>query len=276
MVDCTAITRAGVGDSCAGAPPTSHADRNRIKRIDIVLAVDVSGSMEALDFKLGGRSISRVEVVKSVVANFIEARPSDRIAMIVFAARPYLISPLTLDHDWLLQNLERVHIGLVEDGTAIGSGIVASVNRLRNQPSKSKIIILLTDGMNNAGKVLPETAADAARALDIKVYTILAGVRGNAPMPITDQFGNRRVVMAKVDVDETTLKKVAKSPGRKFYRQPTRIHCGTSTRKSIDLKRPPSSLKKFEQYQELFDSAKCRILILGLETPAQTRFRRLP
>ena len=217
MVDCTAITRAGVGDSCAGAPPIGHADRNRIKRIDIVLAVDVSGSMEALDFKLGGRSISRVEVVKSVVANFIEARPSDRIAMIVFAARPYLISPLTLDHDWLLQNLERVHIGLVEDGTAIGSGIVASVNRLRNQPSKSKIIILLTDGMNNAGKVLPETAADAARALDIKVYTILAGVRGNAPMPITDQFGNRRVVMAKVDVDETTLKKVAKSPGRKFY-----------------------------------------------------------
>jgi Ca-activated chloride channel family protein len=169
--------------------------------VDLMLAVDVSGSMEALDFTLGGQPISRVEVVKSVVSRFIEARPNDRIGLVAFAGAPYLVSPLTLDHDWLKQNLDRVKIGLIEDSTAIGSALATCVNRLRDQPSKSKVVVLLTDGMNNAGKVAPQTAAEAAKAMGVKVYTIAAGAQGEAPMPVKDQFGNQRVVMAKVDVD---------------------------------------------------------------------------
>ncbi len=122
--------------------------------VDLMLALGVSGSMEALDFNLDGQPARRVEVVKSVVSKFIEARPNDRIGMIAFAGAPYLVSPLTLDHDWLKQNLERVRIGLVEDSTAIGSAIATCVNRLRAQPSKSKIVVLLTDGVNNAGSPL--------------------------------------------------------------------------------------------------------------------------
>jgi Ca-activated chloride channel homolog len=152
--------------------------------IDIVLAVDVSGSMEALDFELAGRPVSRIEVVKQVVSRFIEDRPNDRIGLVAFAGRPYLVSPLTLDHDWLQQRLDQVRIGMVEDGTAIGSAIASSVNRLREQEAKSRIVILLTDGMNNAGKVPPALAAEAAESLGIKVYTIGAGTRGNAPMPV--------------------------------------------------------------------------------------------
>ena len=172
----------------------------------MILAMDCSGSMEALDFKVNGEPVNRLDVVKSVVSKFIDARPNDRIGLVGFAGAPYLVSPLTLDHDWLQQNLDRVKIGSVEDGTAIGSALATSVNRLREQPSKSKIVVLLTDGQNNAGKVMPETAAQAAKVLGVKVYTIAAGVRGEAPIPVTDAFGNKRLAMAQVDVDEDTLR----------------------------------------------------------------------
>lgn len=250
----------------------------RASGIDIVLALDVSGSMEALDFKMGGQSVNRLDVVKSVVSKFIEERPNDRLALIAFAGRPYLVSPLTLDHQWLLQNLERIRLGTVEDGTAIGSAIATSVNRLRDQPAKSKIVILLTDGMNNAGKVAPETAADAARAMGIKVYTIGVGVRGNAPMPARDQFGNRRMVLAKVDIDETTLKKVADITEAQFYRA-TDTDSLREIYSQIDkLEKSEATLKKYEQYNEL-----CAwfllpgLMLLGGEfLLGNTRYRRLP
>jgi Ca-activated chloride channel family protein len=246
--------------------------------VDIMLALDVSGSMEALDFKLDGQPANRVEVVKSVVAKFIEARPNDRIGIVAFAGAPYLVSPLTLDHDWLLQNLDRVQIGSVEDGTAIGSALATSVNRLRDQPGKSKLVVLLTDGQNNAGKVLPDTAAQAAKALGVKVYTIGAGMRGEAPVPVTDAFGNKRLVMAKVDVDETTLQKIADETGAKFYRA-TDTDSLKHIYAQIDrLEKTTHTMKKFEQRHELFGWAIVPALALlgtglGLE---QTRFRRLP
>ncbi len=246
--------------------------------IDIVLAIDISGSMEALDFQLNGQAVSRLEVVKSAVSKFIEARPNDRIGLVVFAGRPYLVSPLTLDHPWLQQNLDRVKIGLVEDGTAIGSAIAASVNRLRDQPSKSKIVILLTDGMNNAGKVAPETAADAARTMGIKVYTIGAGVKGNAPMPVKDQFGNRRYAMVPVDVDEETLKKVADATDARFYRA-TDTDSLENIYAEIDrLEKSKAKIRKFEHYQELFAWFLIPgLLLLGGEFWAMnTRYRRLP
>ena len=186
--------------------------------IDILLAVDISGSMEARDFTLQGRAANRLDVVKSVVATFIRERPNDRIGLVAFAGRPYMVCPLTLDHDWLQQRLDSLKTGMVEDGTAIGSAIASGVNRLRDRDAKSRIQILLTDGMNNAGKVSPLTAAEAAETLGIKVYTIGAGTRGEAPMPVQDQFGRKRLMRVKVDIDEESLSKVAEITGAKYFR----------------------------------------------------------
>ncbi len=186
--------------------------------IDIVLGLDISGSMQALDFMVDNYRVNRIAVVKSVVSKFIDERPNDRIGLIAFAAAPYIVSPLTLDHDWLQQNLERVNVGIGDDGTAIGSAIAAAVNHLRTTTAKSKVVILLTDGVNNSGKISPLAAAEAARALGVKVYTIGVGVRGKAPIPVRDEKGNIHVIMANVDVDEKTLQAVASETGGQFYR----------------------------------------------------------
>ena len=246
--------------------------------VDMILALDCSGSMESLDFKLDNQPASRIEIVKSVVSKFIDGRPNDRIGLIGFAGAPYLVSPLTLDHDWLQQNLERVQIGTVEDGTAIGSALATSVNRLRDQPGKSKIIVLLTDGQNNMGEIMPETAAQTAKAMGVKVYTIGAGVRGEAPVPVTDAFGNKRLAMAKVDVDEATLKKIAAETGGKFFRA-TDTQSLKNIYGEIDrMEKTTHQLKRFEHQGELFAWAVLPALALlgagiGLE---HTRFRRLP
>jgi Ca-activated chloride channel family protein len=246
--------------------------------VDMILAMDCSGSMEALDFTLDGDRANRLDVVKSVVSKFIDARPNDRIGLVGFAGAPYLVSPLTLDHDWLQQNLDRVKVGSVEDGTAIGSALAASVNRLREQPGKSKIVVLLTDGQNNAGRVLPATAAQAAKTLGVKVYTIGAGVRGEAPIPVTDAFGNKRLAMARVDVDEETLQKIATETGGKFFRA-TDTQSLKNIYTEIDrLEKTTHQLKNFQHRTELFAWAVVPALALlgtGLGL-AHTRFRRLP
>jgi Ca-activated chloride channel family protein len=246
--------------------------------VDLMLAVDVSGSMEALDFTVNGQPESRVEVVKSVVSKFIESRPDDRIGLIAFAGAPYLVSPLTLDHEWLQQNLTRVRTGLVEDSTAIGSALATCVNRLRDQPSKSKVVVLLTDGMNNAGKVAPETAAEAARAMGVKVYTIGAGARGEAPVPVKDQFGNQQIVMARVDVDEDTLREIADETGGKFFRATDTDSLRRIYAEIDRMEKTTHPVNKFEKYQELFGLAVVPgLMLLGLSLGLdQTRFRRLP
>ncbi len=246
--------------------------------VDMILALDCSGSMEALDFKLNGQPTNRLDIVKSVVSKFIDDRPNDRIGLIGFAGAPYLVSPLTLDHDWLQQNLERIQIGAVEDGTAIGSAIASGVNRLRDQPGKSKVLVLLTDGQNNLGKITPDAAAQAAKALGVKVYTIGAGARGEAPVPVTDAFGNKRLAMAKVDVDEDALRKIADETGGKFFRC-TDTDSLRKTYAEIDrLEKTTRDIKRFERHSELFPWAVLPALALlgtafGLD---HTRFRRLP
>ena len=186
--------------------------------VDIVLAVDVSGSMLAEDFTLGNARANRLAVVKSVVRDFVASRPVDRIGLVLFGARAYTQCPLTLDHGWLLQNLERAEVGMIEDGTAIGAGLATAVNRLRASTAKSKLVVLLTDGQQNAGRTTPQTAAEAAAALGIKVYTVGAGTRGMAPFPATDLFGNKVYRPMQVDVDEDTLKKVATATGGRYFR----------------------------------------------------------
>jgi Ca-activated chloride channel homolog len=246
--------------------------------IDIVLALDVSGSMQALDFTIDNQRVNRIEVVKSVVAKFIEERPDDRIGIIAFAGAPYLVSPITLDHDWLQQNLERVNIGGVDDGTAIGSAIAASVNRLRTTPAKSKVVILLTDGMNNTGKISPLAAAEAARALGVKIYTVGVGVRGKAPIPVRDEAGNLRLIMATVDVDEKTLQAVADETGGKFYRATDTDSLQRIYEQINRFEKTAQTVQKFEHADELYSWAlipSLAILVLGASLQ-HTRFRRLP
>jgi len=247
--------------------------------IDIVLGLDVSGSMQALDFLVDNRRVNRIEVVKSVVSRFIEERPNDRIGLIAFAAAPYLVSPLTLDHDWLQQNLERVSTALAgEDGTAIGSAIAASVNRLRTTNAKSKVVILLTDGMNNTGKISPLAAAEAAKAMGVKVYTIGVGVRGMAPIPMHDQAGNTRIMMDKVDVDEKTLQAVASETGGMFYRATDTDSLQKIYEQINRLETTAQTVQKFEHVEELYSWALIpSVAILGFGLMLQyTRFRRLP
>jgi Ca-activated chloride channel family protein len=213
-----------------------------------------------------------------VVSKFIDARPNDRIGIVAFAGLPYLVSPLTLDHDWLQQNLGRVQVAGVEDGTAIGSAIADCVNRLRDTPAKSKIIVLLTDGMNNSGKISPAAAAEAAKAMGVKVYTIAAGVRGDAPVPVKDDQGNTQIVMAKVDVDEATLQKIAAETGGQFYRA-----TDTDSLKNIyaninGLEKSKETVHHYDHYQDLYALAVIpALLVLGLGVGLeQTRYRRLP
>jgi Ca-activated chloride channel family protein len=246
--------------------------------IDIVLGLDVSGSMQALDFLIDGQRVNRIEVVKSVVSKFIDERPNDRIGLIAFSGVPYLVSPITLDHDWLQQNLERVNIGAGDDGTAIGSAIAASVNRLRTTAAKSKVVILLTDGMNNTGKISPLAAAEAAKALGMKIYTIGVGVRGKAPIPVKDEAGNNHIIMAKVDVDEKTLQTIADETGGRFYRATDTDSLQKIYAEINRLETSAQTVQKFEHYDELYPW----VLIPALALLAfgtllqQTRYRRLP
>ncbi len=247
--------------------------------IDIVLGLDVSGSMQALDFEIDDRRVNRIQVVKSVVSKFIEERPNDRIGLIAFAAAPYLVSPLTLDHDWLQQNLERVNTAIAsDDGTAIGSAIAASVNRLRTTAAKSKVVILLTDGMNNTGKISPLAAAEAAKALGVKIYTIGVGVRGMAPIPVKDQAGNTHLIMDRVDVDEKTLQAVASETGGTFYRATDTDSLEKIYEQINRLETTAQTVQKFEHSEELYSWALIpAAALLGFGLLLQyTRFRRLP
>jgi Ca-activated chloride channel family protein len=246
--------------------------------IDIVLGLDVSGSMQALDFTVDNYRVNRIAVVKSVVSKFIDERPNDRIGLIAFAAAPYIVSPLTLDHDWLLQNLERINVGIGDDGTAIGSAIAAAVNHLRTTTAKSKVVILLTDGVNNSGKISPLAAAEAARALGVRVYTIGVGVRGKAPIPVRDEAGRVHVIMANVDVDEKTLQAVASETGGQFYRATDTDSLEKIYEQINRYEKSAQSVQKFEHVEELYRWTLYPALgLLGLGVLLQqTRFRRLP
>ncbi|MDR1304690.1 MAG: VWA domain-containing protein [Verrucomicrobiales bacterium] len=224
-----------------------------VSGVDIMLAVDLSGSMRALDFKLHGQPANRVEVVKSVVKKFIAERPDDRIGAVAFAAFAHLVSPLTLDHDWLEQRVDAMSTDSVQsDGTAIGSAIATAVNHLRGQPGKSRVIILLTDGVNNAGRVSPLMAADLARALGIKVYTIGAGTRGEARMPATDAFGRQVTVPVKVDIDEDTLRQIAGQTGGQYYRATDTDSLANIYDEINRMETTARPVKKFELRAELF------------------------
>jgi len=182
--------------------------------VDIVLALDLSSSMRAEDFQPD----NRLFVAKKVAAEFVSQRPHDRLGLVVFACTAVTQCPLTLNHEALIDLLERVDFGMVEDGTAIGQGLATALNRLRQSRAKSRVVILLTDGVNNRGVIDPLTAAELARALGVRVYTIGVGTNGVAPMPVDDPVQGRHYEMMPVDVDEGTLTAIAERTGGKYFR----------------------------------------------------------
>ena len=247
--------------------------------VDIVVALDMSGSMISEDFELRGQRVNRFNMARAVLKKFIDQRPNDRIGLVVFATQPYIATPLTLDHEFLVENLDRLQIGAIDENrTAIGSALSTAVNRLRELKSKSKIVILMTDGQNNSGKIAPLTAAEAAQALSVKVYTIGVGTRGMAPMP--QYFAGQRIGerMEPVDIDEDTLQKIANLTGGKYYRADNTARFQAIYAEIDKLEKTEKEIKKFAQHKELFAWAITPGLgLILLETLLrQTLFRRLP
>ncbi len=264
------------------AQPRHIKGESRIKAsgIDIVTAIDLSSSMLSEDFVLDNHRINRIDIAKKVLTDFIDHRADDRIGLVAFAKRAYIASPLTLDHDYLQQNLARLRIGLIEDSTAIGDALITAVNRLRDLKSKSRVVILMTDGQSNAGKIQPLTAAEVAQTVGVKVYAIGVGIRGQAPYPVgVDPFSGEKVYRPiEVDIDEETLTKIADQTHGKYFRADN-----TETLRRIyseidRLEKNEADVKKYQHYDELFGWAVIAglfvfLLEVGL---SQTVWRKLP
>ena len=242
--------------------------------IDIVLALDISSSMKTMDFK----PKNRLFVAKQVIENFILGRKSDRIGLVVFSGKSFTQCPLTLDYGIVVQFLRRTDFGMVEDGTAIGTGLMNAANRLRQSGAKSKIIVLLTDGANNSGEVDPIMAAKAAKALGIKVYTIGVGKEGDQPMEIDDPMFGKRIVSVKTDVDEPTLKSIANVTGGNFYRARDAKALAEIYQTIDKLEKTEIKTNSYYRYHELFRNLLIlALLLLFLEIAlANTRFMKIP
>jgi len=246
--------------------------------IDIVLALDVSGSMSAEDYVIDGHRISRLDIIKSTVENFIKQRTYDRLALTVFGSQAYTVCPLTMDHEWLLENLHQIRIGVIQDATAIGSGIATSLLRLKNSKAKTRIIVLLTDGANNSGSIQPLEAAKLAKTMGVKVYTIGAGTTGIVPFPVVDEYGNKHYEQAQFDFDEDTLKKIADMTGAEYFRAAdtdSLRHCYAVIDK---LEKTKIVEKGYRQYEPLFwfyVDAALALLILELIL-TNTLFLKIP
>lgn len=274
--------------------PESHSEQVEASGIDIVLVLDMSYSMASVDLSVGNDVVTRVDAAKKVLHDFIEKRPDDRIGLVAFGTSPYLVSPITLNHDWLLQNLGRLQLKVIDGGsTAIGTALGMAANRLRDLDSKSRIVILLTDGENNAGNISPMSAAEAANNYKIKIYTIGVGSPEPQPMPliddngklITDRFGRiqfatdafgRRAMLEGINSDD--LQKIADKTNGKFYRATAE----TQLQKIYDdidrLEKTTAHLRHYSTYQELFVwPTVVGLFLMGLEQIlAHTRLRRLP
>jgi len=236
------------------ARPVSILEESHVRQegIDIVLAIDCSSSMLAEDFVINRRRQNRLAVVKPVVQDFVRDRDGDRIGIVAFARRAYMVCPLTLDYEWLITNLERVEVGLIEDGTAVGSAIASSLLRLKDSTAKSKVVILLSDGVNNAGRVDPLAAAEAAKALGIKIYTIGVGTKGLVPFPATDFWGRKRYRKIRIDVDEGLLAQIAADTGGQYFRA-TDTDTLRQIYKAIDLlEKTTVEEYGYRHYKELF------------------------
>ncbi len=241
--------------------------------IDIVLAMDISSSMLAQDLKP-----DRVEAAKQVAAEFVAGRRNDRIGLVVFSGEAFTQCPLTLDYDILLNLLQEMRVGLIEDGTAIGMGLATAVKRLQDSQAESKVIILLTDGRNNQGEIDPATAAQMAQAFDIRIYAIGAGTRGEAPYPVDDPIFGRRIARVRVDIDEETLQEVADQTGGQYFRATNRQSLEGIFKQIDEMEKTEIQVEQFTRYGELFHYplAAGLLLILSEVALAGTVLRKIP
>jgi Ca-activated chloride channel homolog len=248
--------------------------------IDIMLALDISGSMQAEDFK----PRNRLYVAKQVVSQFLDLAKNDRIGLVVFAGQAFTQCPLTLDYDVLRSLLQRVQIGMIEDGTAIGTALANAVSRLKSSAAKSKVVILLTDGENNAGKIDPTTAAQIAKAFGVRVYTIGVGKKGGAPIPVNHPVYGKvyarnpdgSLVLTKLD--EGLLRHIAEATGGQYFRATDAEALRKIYGQILDLERTKFEVKRFEHAAEYYRWAAVPALaLLGLELLlSTTRLRVLP
>jgi Ca-activated chloride channel family protein len=242
--------------------------------IDITLVMDISGSMKAEDF----HPQNRLVVAKQVTRDFILGRQTDRIGLVIFSKESFTQCPLTVDYGVLLNLLEGVRFGMIEDGTAIGMGLINGVNRLKDSPAKNKIVLLMTDGANNQGAIDPLTAAGVAQALGIKVYTIGIGRQGLVPMPVDDPVFGRRYMQVQSDLDEPTLREMARLTGGKFYRAKDEKALALIFKEIDALEKTKIKVKEFWEFDERFRPwvlGGLLILLFELFLGA-TVFRRLP
>ena len=252
----------------------------RTEGIDIMLALDISGSMQAEDFKPRNRLV----VAKDVVSAFLDMVRNDRVGLVVFAGQSFTQCPLTLDYDVLRSLLGGVEIGMIEDGTAIGTALANAVARLKDSAAKSKVVILLTDGENNAGKIDPETAAKIAEALGVRVYTIGVGKEGGAPIPVEHPVYGRVYArnpdgsLALTKLDEASLRRIADTTGGQYFRATDAEALKKIYGQILELERTKFEVKEFERAQEYFRFAAVpAVLLLLLELGlAGTRLRVLP
>jgi len=245
--------------------------------VDIALALDISGSMASLDFE----PQNRLEAAKAVIGDFVQGRPYDRIGLVVFAGNAFRQSPPTTDHNVLLRLLDRTELSTdlgIDDSTAMGMGLANAGNMLKDSEAKSKVIILLTDGVNNSGEIDPLTAAQAAEALGIKVYTIGMGRPGQVPVPVKDLFGNEQVIYQESTLDEAMLQQIAELTGGRYYRAEDTGGLKQIYEEINGLEKSQVEVERHTRYQELM--AWLLIPALGLVTSEmalrKTVFRALP
>lgn len=216
--------------------------------IDIVIALDISGSMQAMDF----HPANRLEVAKEEAKKFILGREHDRIGLVVFARQSYTQCPLTVDHDVLNELLDGVEMGMIKDGTAIGLAIANAINRLRDSTAKSKVVILITDGANNAGNIDPLTAAEIAKGFGLRIYTIGIGREGLVPFPVDDPIFGRRYVQAEVEMDEALLQNIAAMTGGLYFRARDAESMAEIYKKIDQMEKSKVKVKEYSTYGELF------------------------
>ena len=256
-------------------PQSGHTEEEiTTEGIDIVLALDVSSSMLAEDF----RPNNRIQAAKKVAKEFIKGRHNDRIGMVVFSGKSYTQCPLTLDYGILIGFMKDIQVGIIEDGTAIGLAIANAVNRLKDSEAKSKVAILLTDGRNNDGEVDPITAAKVAKAYGIKFYTVGVGTRGEALYPVDDPFLGKRYVRMPVDIDEDMLQQVADISSGKYFRATDNESLEKIFKEIDSLEKTKIEVKEYTRYSELFVNwlwAALGLLFFEIIL-ANTRFRKIP
>ncbi len=256
----------------AGPQSVSSKQNVNIEGIDIVLAVDVSGSMLARDF-----TPDRIGAAKKIATQFINKRPNDRIGLVIFSGEAFTQAPLTTDHAMIKTLLGEIKSGMIEDGTAIGDGLATAVSRLKDSKARSKVIILLTDGVNNSGALDPESAAELAKMFGVRVYTIGVGSRGLAPYPVQTPFGTKMQQM-KVQIDEALLENIASQTGGKYFRADNNKKLQRVFSEIDKLEKSKIDVQQFMKKKEMFfPFAVLALILFVLEIGLRyTVFRSLP